>query len=302
VVDQLPQFIKPMLATTGSPFDSDEHFFEIKWDGLRTTVYVDQGSYRLKSRRGIDVTDRYPEFQCFETLPEGTILDGELVVLDGDGRPNFRAALRREQARSPRRVGGPARSAPATLIVFDQLFKAYQPLVRETLRVRRQALLETVNEFAEPTMILSDGITGPGKAYFEEVVANQLEGLVAKRLDSRYLAGRRSDAWIKMRKRSSILCAIIGYVPKDEDFESLILATDDDGELRCVGRVGSGFNAVQRKELASLMRSRHADQPLISCSEKGQWLTAGLFCSIAFLERTARGDLREPVFEKLINS
>ena len=124
---------------------------------------------------------------------------------------------------------------------------------------------------------------------------------MAKRLDSRYMAGKRSDAWIKMRKRSSVLCAIIGYVPKGDGFESLILATDEAGQLSCVGRVGNGFDATLRRELTPLLRSHECDDPLIPCDEGGQWLRAGLYCSVRFLERTSSGNLREPIFERLVS-
>ncbi len=302
MIGQLPEFVKPMLARTGEPFDSDEHLFEIKWDGLRTAVYVSGGAYQLRNRRGTDVTHRYPEFHCFESLPEGTILDGEVVVLDQQGKPNFRRALQREQAQSTQRVRAAARSAPAIFVAFDQLFEDYEPLISAPLRDRRQVLLETVQQFGDPVMIASDGVIGPGKAFFQEVVAKQLEGLVAKHLDSRYLAGARSDAWIKIRKRDSVLCAIVGYIPKGDDFESLVLASDHAGDLQLVGRVGNGFDSTLRKQLIELFRSQHCDQPLIPCGEKAQWLNAGLYCSVTFLEWTDDGQLREPVFERLVSA
>ena len=290
-----------MLATTGKPFDSDDYLFEIKWDGIRVSVYVEDGAYRLKSRKGNEMTGRYPELDGLASLPEGTLLDGELVVLNERGLPDFRAVLSREQARAPLRIQQSARSSPTTLIIFDQLYAEFSPLVDEPFHVRRQRLLDTIETCESPRLIPSDGVVGPGQAYFEEVVAAGLEGLVAKRLDASYQVGHRSESWIKMRRRSSLLCTIIGYVPSGDDFESLIVASDDHGMLRCVGRVGNGFDRALRGELNELLRDRHCDEPLIESAERGQWVKAGLYCSVAFLERTATGYLREPVFERLVD-
>ena len=108
----LPAFIAPMLAKPGVPFDSLEHFFEIKWDGTRTLVFVERDGYRLVNRRQIDMTERYPEFAFLDKLPAGTILDGEMVVLC-NGKPDFALLLSREQSRSHARFAPcPARCRP----------------------------------------------------------------------------------------------------------------------------------------------------------------------------------------------
>jgi bifunctional non-homologous end joining protein LigD/DNA ligase-1 len=298
---QLPEFIKPMLAKSGAPFDSDAHLFEIKWDGIRALAYVEGDGYRLMSRRGSELTSRYPELAALRRVTPGTILDGELVVLDERGLPSFRGILRREQSRSALRCQTLARSSPATYMLFDQLYERYSPVLDKPLTDRRKRMLRTVESAADERLVSSEGIVGPGQTFFAQAVERGMEGAVAKRLDSRYLPGRRSDAWIKFRKSSSLLCAIIGYVPKDGDFESLILAAaDDDGQLRCVGRVGTGFDAELRQRLTSLLQEYESPAPLIPCPEKGTWLHPGLYCAVRFLERTAEGDLREPVFQRLI--
>lgn len=298
----LPEFIKPMLAKTGEAFDSDEHLFEIKWDGIRTMAYIERAGYRLMSRRGTDITERYPEFAFLKGLPAGTLLDGELVVLDRAGKPEFRAVLSREQARSSLRQQALARSTPANYIVFDQLYRAGQSLLKQPLSERHARLVETVAGQTGDRLAVSDGVIGPGKEFFKQILARDLEGVVAKRLDGRYWPGQRSDSWIKVRKRSTILCAIIGYVPKGEDFESLIIAADCEGKLRCVGRVGTGFAGPLRKKLNALLRENKCPTPLVPCDVKGAWVQAGLYCSVRYLEMTKAGDLREPVFEKLISN
>lgn len=298
-VATLPTFIKPMLAETGKPFDSDEHLFEVKWDGIRAGVYVERDGYRILGRRGSDFTDRYPEFEPFRELAPGTILDGEIVVLV-DGKPSFRQVLTREQARSPRRVKTLADVTPAHFIVFDQLYRDYEPIMSRPLTERRDCLLTTTRDVIGERLAVSEGVIGPGREFFSQIVARDMEGVVAKRLSARYSPGRRSDAWIKFRKSSAVLCAIVGYVPDGDDFESLILAADEEGMLRYVGRVGTGFDADLRARINALLRSHATSQPMIPCPVKGRWLQPGLYCSVRFLEWSHNRELREPVFEELI--
>ena len=109
----LPDFVPPMLAKLGVPFDSGEHLFEIKWDGIRALTFVEGGQHRMLTRSRNELTARYPELESLARLPEGTVLDGELVALR-DGRPDFRAVMSREHARNPRRIQALARDAPVT--------------------------------------------------------------------------------------------------------------------------------------------------------------------------------------------
>lgn len=296
----LPNFIKPMLAERGEAFDSDEHLFEIKWDGIRAMAYIDEDGYRLMSRRGIDVTERYPEFEPLRELPPGTVLDGEIVVLDEDGKPSFRSVLSREQARTQQRFRNLSKATPANFVAFDLLYRDYNEIMRRPLSERREQLLATTALALSERFAVSDGVVGPGRAFFDQIVARDLEGVMAKRLKGRYFPGRRSDVWIKIRKSSTALCAILGFVDKGDDFESLIIATEDDGELSCVGRVGTGFDTALRDALNQMLRQNVCHQPLIPCDEKGTWIEAGLYCSVRYLERTKDGVFREPVFEKLI--
>src|SRR5262249_28899471 len=118
LIPTLPRFVPPMLAKPGVPFDSQEHLFEVKWDGTRVLAFVEKGGYRLVNRHRADVTDRYPELGFLSALPDGTILDGEVVVLQ-EGKPSFPLLLSRNQARGPFKIQSLARTLPATYVVFD---------------------------------------------------------------------------------------------------------------------------------------------------------------------------------------
>ncbi len=218
----LPTFLRPMLAQPGRPFDSDQHLFEIKWDGIRALAFIDETGYRLVSRHGLELGGLFPELAVLGDLPPGTLLDGELVVLRR-GRPDLSLVQSRQQLRSGHKIRFRARTTPATFIVFDQLYDEYRPLLGRPLSVRRDVLSTTLGsagprcdtnhagdtshagetthggDTTHARVVFSQGVTGAGRAFFQQVVEQQLEGVVAKRLDSLYRPGHRNGAWIKIK-------------------------------------------------------------------------------------------------------
>ena len=125
---RLPEFVPPMLARIGKPFDSPDHLFEVKWDGTRALTMSESDGFRLRSRKQKDLVPGYPELKCLEVLPAGVLLDGEIVVLE-DGRPSFRGLLTREQARNPESAMRLAQRLPATYVVFDLLYQDHRSVM-----------------------------------------------------------------------------------------------------------------------------------------------------------------------------
>ena len=297
---ELPRFIAPMLAKPGTPFDSNEYLFEIKWDGTRTLAFIDRDGYRLVNRRRVDMTARYPEFAFLAQIEPGAVLDGEVVVLH-NGKPDFNMLLSREQARSAMKIRNVARALPATYIVFDLLYDAFQPLMEEPFHVRRERLERLVKQCGQPHLVLSQGVVGKGTSFFQQVCAQELEGVIASCLQSRYLPDQRTDAWIKIKRGETVCCAIIGFLPSGkDDFRSLIIAAEKDGVLHHVGQVGSGFDIGLRRKLNALLWSRMRAKPIIPCKIKGKWIEPGLYCLVHCMERTATGHLRAPAFKELL--
>jgi DNA ligase D-like protein (predicted ligase) len=288
-----------MLARRGEPFDSDEHLFEIKWDGTRAQARITDGGYLLTNRNRRDLTTRYPELAFLADLEPGLILDGEIVVMR-DGRPDFELLLSREQTRNPHRIRAMSQSARATLVAFDLLYRNGRSLMAAPLVQRRAALAEIIETCTESALALSDGVVGEGIQYFEAASTQQLEGIMSKRLASPYAPGKRSADWLKIKQTHRLHCAIIGYLSENRDVRSLIIATQLDGELRCVGKVGSGLTTAMRARLAGLLAERHRDAPLIECEIDGVWVEPGLYCIVSYLERTRAGHLRAPVFIDLV--
>ncbi|HVQ24793.1 MAG TPA: DNA ligase, partial [Planctomycetota bacterium] len=275
------------------------HLFEIKWDGIRALTFVEGGELRALSRNRQALTPAFPELAPLLRLPSGTLLDGELVVLEG-GRPSFSRSLERMQAKAKLRVDALARSSPAQYVVFDLLYLAGDALITRPLHERRARLQELLGGLAEARIVFSDGVIGPGRAFFEEARTRGLEGIVAKERDGAYLPGKRTRSWIKVKTTRTVPCAILGWVPDERgELTSLIVALEEDGRLVSVGRVGSGLTEALRARLLELCRARATDEPFVACTEEGRWVEPGLYCSVSFLERTRNG-LRAPVFVELL--
>lgn len=293
----LPEFIEPMLARPASAFDSDEHLFEIKWDGTRGLAFVGD-DIRIMNRRRVDISERYPELiQQLRGLPRGTILDGEIVVLK-NGQPDFQALQSREQARNDFKISILSRQQPATYICFDQLYRAHKPVLSLRCDQRRELLEETLAQAARDSLLMSKGIVGLGIQYFEQVCAQNLEGIVAKRLNSPYLPGKRTDAWQKIKRQQDLVCAIIGYVAEGEaDLGSIILAAEVEGTLKYVGKVGSGMTEVERVELVQKLTRFRRPKPIVACrTMEAVWVEPELFCRVRFMEWTRDRHLRAPVY------
>ena len=195
----------PMLAVPSQPFDSADHLFEAKWDGVRALAAWEAGSWRLWGRDGGDYGDRYPELAVLARLPAGTILDGELVRWGPSGVPTLAAILRRHQLVHPARIARASRNFPVAYMVFDLLRLRGRSMLGEALHQRRAALEHLLRRLNEPVLVFSEGVIGAGKRFFETLVAQGHEGMMAKHLASRYRPGRRSAAWRKIKPASRLL-------------------------------------------------------------------------------------------------
>lgn len=297
----IPEFIPPMLAKTVEPFDSDEFIFEVKWDGTRALAFADGEHYWWTNRRQNDLTEKYPELDFASRLPAGTILDGEIVIFEGD-QPVFSGMLRREQARTPQRAEALAREIPGTFLAFDLLYFAGDSWLDRPVEERREGLAELIAELDEPRCVFSDGVIGGGRAYFEQVAARGIEGVVAKQLGSRYRPGKRLDTWVKMKRKHERPCLILGYrVDEGGEVRSLLIAAERDGQLTYAGRVGSGLSSTERSELTALLAACPAAQSFLPTPDAADhWVEPRYFCHVRYLEWPESGHFRAPVYRGLV--
>jgi bifunctional non-homologous end joining protein LigD len=290
----------PMLATACQPFDSAEHLFEVKWDGVRGLAAIEDGQWRLWGREGAEYTDRYPELSVLRRLPSGTTLDGELVILK-DGRADLAAVLGRHQLSNPERIRHASRRTPIRYMLFDILCHRGRSLLKEPLYRRRAILTDLMNAIDAPELLFSDGMTLLGKEFFKQAVAQGHEGVVAKHLASDYRPGQRSAAWRKIKPTSVLPCAIIGFTPGPDGFASLLVAAPHAGHLRYVGELTGGFRTVVKVDLTRRLAQRRRSRPIVPCSKHAVWVEPDLYCQVRFLRWTPHGRLREAVFHGLLS-
>jgi ATP-dependent DNA ligase len=294
---ELPECLSPMLAQSGEAFDAPGWLFEIKWDGTRCLALVERDRLRLQNRRCIEMRERYPELACLNSLPPGTVLDGEIVVLEG-GKPSFPKLLRREQQTDPRKVQMLMQSLPATFIAFDLLYLHGHSWMHRPLVQRKEALSDLLARLGSPHILLSQHVLEQGKRFFQGVADLGLEGIVAKRLDSLYAPGKRSPAWLKIKVAQTGEFDVLGYVRREgeEAVSALIVGEHDGGRCVYKAKVGS-FSEEERRELFAQLR---ALPPLKKTPSDGpkdaQWRLTKWRCRVRYFEKTGNGKLRGPVW------
>jgi len=290
----------PMLATAAQPFDSDDHVFEVKWDGVRALAGVSGTEWRLWGRGLAEYTERYPELAVLRCLPAGTVVDGELVVLS-EGRADLAALLRRHQLVHPDKIRLASRHTPIRYLLFDMLVHRDRPLEGEPLARRRAVLAELVSELQEPLLVFSEGLVGRGQDLFEQVVALGHEGIMAKQLSSRYQAGQRSPAWRKIKPVQTLACVIVGYTVERHGLHSLLLSTVHQGILRYAGQLRRGLTRALQADLAGLLAQRRRCQPVVACPQPALWVEPELYCQVQCFGWMPGGLLRYPLWRGLLS-
>jgi ATP-dependent DNA ligase len=194
----LPRLL-PMLAVPAAPFDSPEYSFEVKWDGIRALAAVETAGWRLWGRQRADYTARYLELDVLRRLPAGTLVHGELVAFDADGRPDLPRLLRRHGLTDSWRIRQAPRWCPVRYVLFDVLYHAGHCLVQEPLAQRRDVLTGLCQRLDTAEVRFSEAVVGQGRALYAAALAQGHEGVLAKQLISSYHPGRRSVAWLKIK-------------------------------------------------------------------------------------------------------
>jgi bifunctional non-homologous end joining protein LigD len=260
----MPTSIHPMLASiVEKPFDDPNWLFEIKWDGYRAIAFLENGSVRLVSRNHNDLTPRYPEL-CELTKfvkAKAAILDGEVVVLDGQGRSSFSLMQQRTGIRKHGRQATPRSELPVLYYAFDLLYLDGYDLRQVWLEERKRVLMEilTAGEIAR----YSDHYAGQGMALFDAAKEKGLEGILAKRRNSCY-EERRSREWLKIKITQTVDCVVGGYTDPDgtrQYFGSLVLGLYNKKKgLIHVGQAGTGFDHGTLKQIAAILKPIETSQ------------------------------------------
>ena len=290
-------YIKPMLAGTAQKiFNDPDWLFELKWDGYRLMAHLTGSGVHLHSRNGISYTDKFDRLaRELEALEHSAILDGEVVLLDEDGK-----ALFSELQNYPGTGKGILR-----FYVFDILYLNGYSLTQLPLKDRKSLIPQLLEglEYCK----YCDHIEGMGISLYDKAIGAGIEGVVAKQAQSFYFPGHRTEQWLKVKKEHTVEAFICGYTESSKNpatFGSLILGKYEDAKLVYLGNCGSGFSAEDQRKLLELFLPLKTDSaPFSKVPDlKGrlpQWLQPRLQCEVKYSSLTKKGLLRHPVFKRL---
>jgi bifunctional non-homologous end joining protein LigD len=302
------RFIPPMLLlkTEKLPDDRARWIYELKLDGYRAIAFTRNGRVHLRSRNDNDFITRYPGVvKGLAKLPDDTIIDGEVVAFDEEGRPSFNALQNYGSA-----------PGPVVYFVFDVMMLAGKDVRAEPLEKRRTLIETKVLPRLEEPVRYAPSFEAELPVLVESVKAQGLEGLVAKRRDSRYESGLRSGAWMKMRVNRGQEFVIGGFTRGTKTFDAIIFGYYEGHRLTYVARTRNGFTPASRVQLFKRFKGLDiADCPFANLPEArsgrwGQGLTAAkmkecvwlkpvLVAQVEFLEWTADNHLRHSRFVAL---
>ncbi|HXL21676.1 MAG TPA: DNA ligase D [Candidatus Dormibacteraeota bacterium] len=297
----MPARVEPMLATlTERPFSDPHWLYEIKWDGVRALSWVKDGKLAMRSRNAIDITARYPELAL---LPQSlsahqAILDGEIVALDARGHSDFGLLQQRMHVRAP--APNLLSSVPVVYYLFDILYCDGYDLRDAPLLERKQLLQRLLH--ATDRFRYSDHQLEQGKELFELAKQQGLEGIVAKRIDSRYVSDR-SPNWAKLKVTQTLDAVVAGWTAARTPgipFGSLLLGLYKERTLQFIGHVGTGFDATTYKGIAAQLKELAATKPpfdrIPETNESASWISPSLVARVKFSGWTQEHALRHPVF------
>jgi bifunctional non-homologous end joining protein LigD len=308
----LPTSVKPMLAVAGAlPADDRGWAYEIKWDGIRAIVFVEGGRIRVQSRNGRDITGQFPELHGLGASlgARSAVLDGEIVSLGEDGRPDFNRLQHRLQLAKPGEIRRRSADEPANLVIFDVLYLDGASLLGETYDARRDRL-ESLH-LAGPGFATADSFRDrPGRDVLQATAEVGLEGVVAKRRDSHYRPGRREPQWVKVKNVRTQEVVVGGWTEgqgeRSGSLGALLLGIPEGKGLRYVGKVGTGFSAADRRALLQRFQPLAARTSPFTTTLARREVTAPVHFlrpevvgEVRYSEWTPDGRLRHPTWRGL---
>jgi bifunctional non-homologous end joining protein LigD len=310
--EAMPKHLVPMLAGAGGlPDDDDAWAYEVKWDGVRAIAYWQPGRWRVESRNLNDITPRYPELRALgvELGSHEVILDGEIVAFDEQGHPSFALLQHRMHLASDTAVRALAQDAPVSYVIFDLLYLDGHDTMALPYRDRR-ALLDQLG-LAGPAWQTPAYHQGDGRALLEATRENQLEGVVAKRLDSPYRPGKRTGDWVKIKSVNRQELVVGGWLPgkgnRAQRLGALLVGYHQREEngldtLRYAGRVGTGFDERELQRVGEELAQRERSSSPFSGVQpprEARFVEPELVVEVEFSQWTRDGMLRHSSYQGL---
>ncbi len=306
-VDYLHDLIEPMLSDSASKTPTgDDYIYEVKWDGIRAMISLEDGQLRIRSRNQNDITKQFPELLIPEKAFRANcgLFDAEIVCLDKAGKPEFKKVINRLMTSGEGNIEKASKSNPAYCYIFDCLYLDGRALINEPLLRRKEWLKDAIKR---DTPYRTSEFVEDGESLFEAAREHNLEGIMAKDKFSRYQPGKRSDAWLKVKVRNTRECVIIGYNQgkgnRASAFGGLHIAEIENDKLVYRGKVGSGFNDASLKEVfGQIKKLKETKKPITNkvLDEKvSKWVEPKLWAEVTFASFTPDKIFREPVFVRM---
>lgn len=292
--------IKPMLiGIEGDPFDSEDHIFELKLDGVRCVAYLDSTGTDLRNKQNIRIGPKYPELmEVHFQVNRRCILDGELIVMN-QSKPDFNEIQRRALMTNKLKIDLAAAKFPVSFTAFDILYHDGRQITDLPLMERKAILQSTVIE--NKSIAISKYIEKQGKAFYKLAEENDLEGIVAKKKDSRYYFDKRTKDWIKIKNLKDGDYVVCGYIRKKQGMTSLILGQYSENNLVYKGHVTLGVSGRNYKYITLLPKLDSPPLLVPPGNESAIWVNPVLVCTVQYMYKTETGYLRQPVFKGIQN-
>ncbi|NND33593.1 MAG: hypothetical protein HKN76_13465 [Saprospiraceae bacterium] len=301
--------IPVMLADSAKslPASHEDYFYEVKWDGIRVTIAIEEGVIKIRSRNHNDLTDRFPELtRVSESFRiSNGIFDGEIVCLDKKGRPDFKKVISRMHSSNSVKIERATLSNPAFCYLFDCIYLDGRSLINEPVERRRIWCKDSIKKGTNYRM--SEALDD-GHALWEAAGKMELEGILAKRRGSKYQLGKRSSDWIKIKYRQTEEVVILGYTQGTGDrantFGALHIAERQEDAFTYRGKVGTGFDSQKMQEIKKILDKLKPVEKMIEEKTPDEkvtvWVTPSVTCEVQFASITANGTYREPIFQFLV--
>jgi DNA ligase D-like protein (predicted polymerase)/DNA ligase D-like protein (predicted ligase)/DNA ligase D-like protein (predicted 3'-phosphoesterase) len=301
--DWLQKRVQPMQGKRTDGLPKGNYSYEVKWDGIRAVITLEEEQIQIHSRNKNEVTGQFPELQMPDDLRASCgLFDGEIVYLDETGKPNFQKIINRLKKSSSQTI---KKSDSVCCYLFDCLYLDGRTLVAEPL-LRRHEWLEDV--IKKDTSYRLSEFVEDGEGLMKAVKKQEMEGIMAKKKDSKYCVGKRSDLWLKVKTETTADCFIIGYTQGSGDrsqyFGALHLAERrDDGSLQYRGKTGTGFNETALKEIDGLLeKTGKIDKPIdrpVRTEKDTTWVEPRIVVEVHYAELTEDKLFRSAVYERL---
>lgn len=304
-VNFLRQDIQPMLSENDDkPPKGNDYIYEIKWDGIRALISLEDDKVTIKSRSQKDITAQFPELQIATKAFRATngLFDAEIVCLDPQGKPLFKKVIHRLMSSGETSIQKLSKTSPVYCYVFDCLYLDGRSLINEPLLKRKEWLQDAIKP--ETPYRVSEHMED-GQSLFDAAKLHVLEGIMAKRKDSRYLPGRRSDLWIKIKVRQTAECLVIGYTDgkgnRGQAFGALHIGEKSGSSIIYRGKVGTGFDDGTIKEIFSIVQKsaeikKPAYVPKLLDDKSSIWIDRPFTIEASYATLTPDKIFREPVF------